>query len=103
MPLQSAPLINLAAASEFTQNGTSGKVYPKFLNAGEKFLHSKHFYVEFPADGKGKHKLIDASRLVSIIGDGGVQRHFKPSDVAKILSGIHVRFNMENLIKSIAV
>jgi hypothetical protein len=92
-------LADLESPAPFQHHGTSGTVFPQFLQAGCKRHHSKWFYVEFPADNSGSFYQIDASRLVSLIGDGGTQRHFTAREVATILSRIHSNMNLSTFLK----
>lgn len=103
MPDPILPLINFTSPATFTHDGYLGKVYPQFMEAGSKFHHSKYFYVEFPANETGSFYQVDASRLVSIIGDGGVKRHFSAMEVSAIISGLYSYLNLPNLLKSISL
>jgi hypothetical protein len=99
------PILNLADfahAAEFKLAGHKGRVIPQFMQAGSSHHHTRYFYVEHPGP-TGQVYQIDAARLVAVIGDGGIRRHFKAMEVAIILSGLSHRLDHPAFLKSISL
>jgi hypothetical protein len=102
MPDPILALANFEKAAPFTLAGDRGRVVPQLLQAGARHHHSRFFYVELPLDS-GRFYQIDAARLVGIIGDGGVQRHFSAADVASILAQLSPRLDHHNLLAAVSI
>lgn len=96
------PLADHSKAVSFKLAGKTGKIIPMLLVCDSVRHHSRHFYVDLHGEGSDLI-LIDVSRLVAVIGDGGSLRHFNTQEVATIVSRLSSHICHLSLFKSIAL